>query len=151
MSRTLSQDSGFESLNSQKSTEGDSGPSAPRDDDRGLFSVRDREPRKRRLSDRSGCESDTEISPKRSKPDMVQPLVKAASEPVDIDKKMAAKETDSNLCIVCCVEPKSGVFAHGKIAHICCCYKCAVKVWNKAKRCPICNCKVSNVLRAVVM
>ncbi|CAH2085071.1 unnamed protein product [Euphydryas editha] len=54
-------------------------------------------------------------------------------------------------CIVCTTEPKSGVFVHGRIAHICCCYKCAVRVWKKTKRCPVCNSKVSNVLRAIVM
>lgn len=60
-------------------------------------------------------------------------------------------EKDDKMCIVCVSEPKSGVFVHGRIAHICCCYKCAIKVWSKAKRCPVCNCRVSNVLKAVVM
>ncbi|XP_046978137.1 E3 ubiquitin-protein ligase Mdm2-like isoform X3 [Vanessa cardui] len=54
-------------------------------------------------------------------------------------------------CVVCVSQPKTGVFAHGRIAHICCCYTCAVKIWKRAGRCPVCNCKVSNVLRAVVM
>lgn len=69
-------------------------------------------------------------------------------EVVEVDDK---SDKDDNMCIVCVSEPKSGVFVHGRIAHICCCYKCAVKVWCKAKRCPVCNCRVSNVLRAVVM
>ncbi|XP_047530915.1 E3 ubiquitin-protein ligase Mdm2-like [Vanessa atalanta] len=54
-------------------------------------------------------------------------------------------------CVVCVSQPKTGVFAHGRIAHICCCYTCAVKIWKRAGRCPVCNCRVSNVLRAVVM
>lgn len=61
------------------------------------------------------------------------------------------KDKADNTCIICTTEPKSGVFVHGRIAHICCCYKCAVEVWRKSKRCPVCNCRVSNVLRAVVM
>lgn len=55
---------------------------------------------------------------------------------------------ESKNCIICMTEPRTGVFVHGRIAHICCCYKCSVKVWMKTKRCPACNCKVSNVLRA---
>lgn len=70
----------------------------------------------------------------------------------DIEKEVSDKfEKDDNMCIICVSEPKSGVFVHGRIAHICCCYKCAVKVWSKAKRCPVCNCRVSNVLKAVIM
>ncbi|XP_034829286.1 uncharacterized protein [Maniola hyperantus] len=96
----------------------------------------------------------------------VMPLVKMVSDPaltientdVKLTKKVIVntiKEKldieSKDLCIVCSVEPKSGVFVHGRIAHICCCYKCAVKVWSKAKRCPVCNSKVSNVLKAIVM
>lgn len=66
-------------------------------------------------------------------------------------KRQNSNSSDSDKCITCLAEPKSGVFVHGRIAHICCCYKCSVKVWMKTKRCPICNCKVSNVLRAFVI
>ncbi|CAH2233664.1 jg10630 [Pararge aegeria aegeria] len=96
----------------------------------------------------------------------VTPLVKMISDPAltveNTDVKLTKKAIintikekldieSKDLCIICFMEPKSGVFVHGRIAHICCCYKCAVKVWSKAKRCPVCNCKVSNVLKAVVM
>ncbi|XP_059045638.1 E3 ubiquitin-protein ligase Mdm2-like [Achroia grisella] len=81
--------------------------------------------------------------------DSLQCLIKSVSEPSMSER---SKDDDSkDLCIICYVRPKSGVFAHGRVAHICCCYKCAVKVWSTSKRCPVCNCKVSNVLRAVVM
>lgn len=53
-------------------------------------------------------------------------------------------------CIMCLEEPKNGVFVHSRFLHLCCCYKCAVKVWNKHKRCPICNSKVKNVLKLFV-
>lgn len=57
--------------------------------------------------------------------------------------------TDSNLgvCMFCMSEPKNGVFVHNKFLHLCCCYKCAVKVWKQRKSCPVCNCKVKNVMK----
>lgn len=62
------------------------------------------------------------------------------------------KEEDrvNNLCIICVSEPKDSAFVHARSLHISCCYKCAIKVWNKKKRCPICNCKVKNVLKCYV-
>lgn len=51
------------------------------------------------------------------------------------------------ICIMCNVKPKNSVFLHGRIAHMCCCYKCAMKTWKTVKRCPICKRKVSNVVR----
>ncbi|XP_045535914.1 E3 ubiquitin-protein ligase Mdm2 [Papilio machaon] len=115
---------------------------------------------KRMKVDYSDSESDSERETK------VKPLVKMVSDPslsiqeidsVKLSKKAiinSIKENldgNDNMCIICFSKPKSGVFVHGRIAHICCCYNCAVKVWAKAKRCPVCNCKVSNVLKAVVM
>lgn len=122
----------------------------------------DREAKRQRMS---RTDSDTDLSSDDSKStNSVRPLFKAVSDPVitidDMDVKLTKKviantlidKIDSkDLCVICISEPKSGVFVHGRIAHICCCYKCAVKVWAKAKRCPICNCRVSNVLKAVVM
>lgn len=65
---------------------------------------------------------------------------------------------DSNLnlfdaqgpCIICLSQPKNGVFVHSRFLHSCCCYKCAVKIWTKSKRCPVCNCKVKNVMKLFV-
>lgn len=59
---------------------------------------------------------------------------------------------DSNLgiCRFCMVNPKNGVFVHSNCLHLCCCYKCAVKVWKKRKSCPICNCKIKNVTKLFV-
>lgn len=59
---------------------------------------------------------------------------------------------DSNLgiCRFCMVNPKNGVFVHNNCLHLCCCYKCAVKVWKKRKSCPICNCKIKNVTKLFV-
>lgn len=62
------------------------------------------------------------------------------------------KEEDrvNNLCIICVTEPKDSAFVHARSLHISCCYKCAIKVWNKNKCCPICNRKVKNVLKCYV-
>lgn len=53
-------------------------------------------------------------------------------------------------CMICLSQPKDGVFVHSRFLHLCCCYRCAVKIWNKKKRCPICNCKVNNVQKIFV-
>lgn len=62
----------------------------------------------------------------------------------------AAAEDVNGMCMMCLTEPKNGVFVHSRFLHLCCCYRCAVKVWNKQKRCPICNCKVKNVMKLFV-
>lgn len=51
------------------------------------------------------------------------------------------------LCIMCNSNPKNSIFLHGRIAHMCCCYKCAIRTWGMNKRCPVCNCKVRNVVK----
>lgn len=70
------------------------------------------------------------------------------------NKKLASNFDDttdnSDLCVVCLSEPKNGAFIHTKFAHLCCCYRCAVKIWNTRKKCPICNCPVKNVLKLFV-
>ena len=125
----------------------------------------DRRTKRKRARTDSDTELDSDDDLFDSKPKIdVRPLVKTVSDPAitieerppKITKKVIAnslieKMEEKDLCMICISEPKSGVFVHGRIAHICCCYKCAVKVWAKAKRCPVCNCKVSNVLKAVVM
>ncbi|CAK1585087.1 unnamed protein product [Parnassius mnemosyne] len=122
---------------------------------------------KRMKVDYSDTDSDSNLdSVRETKIEKVKPLVKMVSDPslsiqeVDtvklsqraiINSLKENLDSNDNMCIVCFSRPKSGVFVHGRIAHICCCYNCAVKVWAKAKRCPVCNCKVSNVLKAVIM
>lgn len=68
----------------------------------------------------------------------------------DSDAMAAAGENSYGLCMMCLTQPKNGVFVHSRFLHLCCCYRCAVKVWNKQKRCPICNCKVKNVMKLFV-
>jgi hypothetical protein len=59
--------------------------------------------------------------------------------------------SDPDMCVTCLENPRNGIFVHSKIGHICCCYKCALKVWKEAGRCPVCNCKVNTVLKAIVV
>lgn len=67
-----------------------------------------------------------------------------------LDPASDVNESNLGLCRFCFVNPKDGVFVHNNCLHLCCCYKCAVKVWKKRKSCPICNCKVKNVTKLFV-
>ncbi|XP_013139396.1 PREDICTED: E3 ubiquitin-protein ligase Mdm2-like [Papilio polytes] len=167
----LSQDSGVESLgitsaSSQELVPNEAGLSA----DVKTETLSQNVLRRKRRAESADCRdkrikvdySDSESNSESE----IKPLVKMVSDPslsiqeidsVKLSKKAIINsikenlDSNDNMCIICVSKPKSGVFVHGRIAHICCCYNCAVKVWAKAKRCPICNCKVSNVLKAVVM
>ncbi|XP_063993568.1 E3 ubiquitin-protein ligase Mdm2-like [Diachasmimorpha longicaudata] len=76
-----------------------------------------------------------------------------AESKIDIirDKEQPDDDSDSKFCNMCTVNPKDGVFVHGKASHICCCYRCAVKTWKTTKYCPICNRKVTNVLKVYIV
>ncbi|XP_049943542.1 uncharacterized protein LOC126424798 [Schistocerca serialis cubense] len=63
----------------------------------------------------------------------------------DIPKEKPIVDVDK--CMTCYSRSLDGIFVHSKYAHMCCCYKCTVRVWKTTKRCPLCNCKVMNVLR----
>lgn len=68
--------------------------------------------------------------------------------------KTTFEEIDDNspndLCIICLSQPKNGAFVHNRCLHVCCCYRCSVKVWNKRKRCPLCNSQVKTVMKMFV-
>lgn len=72
------------------------------------------------------------------------------SQSSDFGAKMAHSESNLGVCMFCLSEPKNSVFVHSNFVHLCCCYKCAVKVWKQRKACPICNCKVKNVMKLFV-
>lgn len=63
---------------------------------------------------------------------------------------MESTDPSDSLCMICLTEKKNGAFIHNGFAHVCCCYRCTVKVWNKRKRCPICNLQVKTVLKTFV-
>jgi len=76
---------------------------------------------------------------------------------IDDDELMAKKframeeaDPSNGMCMICLSEPKNGAFVHNRFLHVCCCYRCTVKVWNKRKRCPICNSQVKTVLKMFV-
>lgn len=69
--------------------------------------------------------------------------VAAARRTEDVSETL----TNGELCILCNVKPRNSVFVHGRIGHMCSCYKCAMRTWAINKRCPLCNCKVRNVLK----
>lgn len=56
-----------------------------------------------------------------------------------------------NLCNICFKMPKNGIFNHGKIGHIYCCYPCAKKLKKKSNRCPICNVKITFITKMIVV
>lgn len=59
-------------------------------------------------------------------------------------------EAPNGRCIVCLTEAKNAAFVHNRFAHVCCCYRCTVKIWNKRKKCPICNQGVKTILKLFV-
>lgn len=65
-------------------------------------------------------------------------------------RTMDEADSSNGLCMICLSEPKNGAFVHNRFLHVCCCYRCTVKVWNKRKRCPICNSQVKTVLKMFV-
>lgn len=65
-------------------------------------------------------------------------------------KDFDVTETQLGICNFCMSNKKDGVFVHSNSLHLCCCYKCAVKVWKKRKCCPICNQKIKNVSKLFV-
>jgi hypothetical protein len=62
----------------------------------------------------------------------------------------STEDLSSQTCITCMTNPKNGLFVHGKVGHLCCCYKCALKVWTQTGKCPICNGRVRNILKVIV-
>ncbi|XP_057319335.1 E3 ubiquitin-protein ligase Mdm2-like [Microplitis mediator] len=66
-----------------------------------------------------------------------------------IKKNDKSDDSDTKQCLVCTVKPKDGAFVHGKILHIFSCYTCAIQIWKRTKRCPICQRKVKNVSKLI--
>ncbi|CAI6354242.1 unnamed protein product [Macrosiphum euphorbiae] len=60
------------------------------------------------------------------------------------------KEYNNNMCNICNVMPKNGVFNHQKISHMYSCYACAKKIWRDSNRCPVCNVKIKCVTKVII-
>lgn len=68
----------------------------------------------------------------------------------DIETSKAEVDENSNdLCNICLSKPKNGVFNHGKIGHVYCCYTCAKLLWKKSNKCPLCNAKIKFVTKMI--
>ncbi|XP_043280411.1 E3 ubiquitin-protein ligase Mdm2-like isoform X2 [Venturia canescens] len=63
-------------------------------------------------------------------------------------KTQSVNDENNKHCLICTVGPKNSIFVHGRDSHICCCYRCAIKVWKTTKHCPICKRKVTDVIKA---
>lgn len=108
-------------------------------------------------SGRTTTESNSASLQRKSKKRKIDFSDEISDSDIDDEKLMAKKfrvmeETDSSngMCTICLSEPKNGAFIHNRLVHVCCCYRCTVKVWNKRKRCPICNSQVKTVLKLFV-
>lgn len=58
-------------------------------------------------------------------------------------------ENNLNICNVCFMKPKNGIFNHGSTGHVYCCYACSKTIWAKSGKCPICNIKIKYVTKAI--
>lgn len=70
---------------------------------------------------------------------------------VENDRVIEINRSAQNLCNVCLMRPKNGVFNHGKTSHAYSCYPCSKKIWNRTGRCPVCNVKVKHIVRIIVV
>lgn len=66
---------------------------------------------------------------------------------VSVNNTIDIFQNSINLCNVCLLRPKNGVFNHNKTAHVYCCYLCAKQIWIKLRKCPICNLKIKYVTK----
>ena len=58
------------------------------------------------------------------------------------------EEPDEEMrCVVCMSRRKSATIVHGNTGHICCCMQCALTLWKKGDKCPICRAPIDNVIR----
>lgn len=104
-----------------------------------------------------GKEASTGPGMKKPKKRKINFSDEVSDNDIDDDELMAKKframeeaDPSNGMCMICLSEPKNGAFVHNRFLHVCCCYRCTVKVWNKRKRCPICNSQVKTVLKMFV-
>ncbi|XP_035217398.1 E3 ubiquitin-protein ligase Mdm2-like, partial [Stegodyphus dumicola] len=58
-------------------------------------------------------------------------------------------EKSIELCLICCSKPANASIIHGNIGHVICCYKCALKLKRRNKRCPVCRRTIDKVVYQV--
>lgn len=52
--------------------------------------------------------------------------------------KYSTNELNANICGICFIKPKNCAFVHKNLVHVCSCYQCGIKHWNKRHTCPTC-------------
>lgn len=62
---------------------------------------------------------------------------------------LRGNDNDIEMCNICLINPKNGIFNHGKIGHIFSCYSCSKKIWSNTHKCPICNQKIKFLTKMV--
>ncbi|XP_071450655.1 E3 ubiquitin-protein ligase Mdm2-like isoform X2 [Hetaerina americana] len=60
---------------------------------------------------------------------------------------VAEDAVNSEKCITCMEQSKNTVFVHGKSGHLCCCYKCAKRIWSQSGKCPVCSRRCNRVIK----
>lgn len=56
---------------------------------------------------------------------------------------------DYDICHICFLNPKNGIFNHKKIAHNYCCYLCAKRLKKISNKCPMCNLKFKFITKLI--
>lgn len=105
----------------------------------------------------AGCSSDDSKTKSRKRKASYKATIQSDSDDTDLDvtttttkhRKLEDPSDDKSygMCGICLTQPKNAAFLHNRFIHIYACYRCSVKIWNKRKRCPICNLQVKTVLK----
>ena len=56
----------------------------------------------------------------------------------------------SQLCTLCCAQPKNACLIHGRISHQVCCYGCAKKLYKSRSVCPVCRRRIEKITKNIV-
>lgn len=135
--------SGFHSLSSQSEEHNKSDSCEINSDD--MMSVNSNN-NNNNINQRKGIKRKVEtsgISSDNSEDEIFAKKIKGTHTTIDDD-------TPNGMCNICFTQPKNGAFVHAHRLHVYCCYRCAVKVWSKCKRCPVCNSQAKNVMKMFV-
>lgn len=109
-----------------------------------------KKPKKRKLNMvnmLSNSDDDCDLivtTPKKAK------MMTTSTTPTTVSETVSDTDSLYGMCIICLTQPKDAAFVHNRLLHVSCCYQCASKVWNKRKRCPVCNSQAKNVLKIFV-
>jgi len=75
------------------------------------------------------------------------PIIQATTANKTQDAAVDLEEDESNLCLVCQVEPRNATFVHQGTGHTVCCLPCANLVAKTKKGCPVCRRSIDVVIQ----